>query len=146
MTIKFLHVFDLFTVSSFPDDKLTRCLELSKITPAFDCLTFLSFHCIDYFCPSDASSSSLCSFFSLSFPMSAGVTFIYLMTVLLLLSLKGNPQDFQAFSVTFLTLLALISQTLNSICLYATPSREEGQVAPQPLPQVQVLSCLPSPI
>ena len=36
MTIKFLHVFDLFTVSSFSDDKLTRCLELSKITPAFD--------------------------------------------------------------------------------------------------------------
>lgn len=47
MTIKVLHVFDLFIVFSFSNDKLTRYLELSKMTLDIDSLTFLLFHFID---------------------------------------------------------------------------------------------------
>lgn len=68
LTIEVLYVLDLFIVFSFFNDKLTRCLEFSKITLDFDSLTFLLFHSIDYFCPPDPSSSSFCPSFSLSFP------------------------------------------------------------------------------
>lgn len=46
-TNEVLYAFDLFTALSFSNDKLARCLEVSKITLDFNSLTFLLFHFID---------------------------------------------------------------------------------------------------
>lgn len=60
LTFKVPYVFDLFLRLSFSDEKLARCLGFRKITLDFVPLTFLRFHSIDYFCPSDPSSAALC--------------------------------------------------------------------------------------